>query len=411
MIINKETLEISPNIFSKRFEDIRDFLKTETASGLLLIIFSIFAIILSNSDFSSYYYFVKDSYLTISVAGLHLSETVHHWVNDGLMSIFFLVIGLELKREMINGQLSSFDKILLPGVAALGGMVVPALLYLYINQNQPLASAGWAIPTATDIAFSLAVLAVLGKRVPVSLKIFLLSLAIIDDLGAVLVIAIYYTSEISYIHLLYALGTFVTLILLNLANIRIVGIYIFVGLFLWYFILHSGLHTTVAGVILAATIPFSIKNNSHSPLRYLEQKLHGFSGFIVLPLFAFFNADIDLSSLNITSITNSVPLGIGVGLLIGKPLGISLFTYLAIRLKVCKLPSSATMYDIIGIGFLCGIGFTMSLFINTLAFSTVANTVQFGQEYSKSGIFFGSILSAIIGYIILKIRIKKDAVK
>jgi NhaA family Na+:H+ antiporter len=247
--------------------------------------------------------------------------------------------------------------------------------------------------------------------VPISLKIFLLSLAIIDDLGAVLVIAIYYTSEISYIHLLYALGTFVTLILLNLANIRIVGIYIFVGLFLWYFILHSGLHTTVAGVILAATIPFSIKNNSHSPLRYLEQKLHGFSGFIVLPLFAFFNADIDLSSLSITSITNSVPLGIGVGLLIGKPLGISLFTYLAIRLKVCKLPSSATMYDIIGIGFLCGIGFTMSLFINTLAFSTEANAVQFGQEYSKSGIFFGSILSAIIGYIMLKIRIKKDAVK
>lgn len=406
MIINKDTLELNPKIFARNF--IRNFLKTESSSGLLLIIFSILAIILSNSDYSNYYYSLKNTYLAIEFDNFLLKETIHHWVNDGLMAIFFLVIGLELKREMINGQLSSVSKVMLPGIAAIGGMVAPALVYLFINYEEPLATSGWAIPTATDIAFSLAVLAVLGNRVPVSLKIFLLSLAIIDDLGAVLVIAIYYTSEISYTYLLYASGVFILLMILNLLSVRIISIYIFGGIFLWYFILHSGIHTTIAGVILAATIPFSVKKSNHSPLRYLEEKLHTFSGFIILPLFAFFNADIDLASINVSSLGNPVPLGIMLGLLIGKPIGISVLTYLSVKTKICNLPSNITMYDIIGVSFLCGIGFTMSLFINTLAFDQSVSAVYFGQEYSKTGIFFGSILSGIIGYIILKVRLKTE---
>ena len=404
MMINKETT-FNTEIFSRNF--IRSFLKTESASGVLLIIFSILAIILANSELSDFYYSIKNSYLSINFESFQIKETVHHWVNDGLMAIFFLVIGLELKREMINGQLSTFSKVLLPGIAAIGGMAVPAIIYIIINKNNPLAMAGWAIPTATDIAFSLAVLSVLGNRVPVSLKVFLLSLAIIDDLGAVMVIALYYTAEISYIHLLYALATFVALMILNLCNVRIISIYIFGGLFLWYFILHSGIHTTVAGVILASTIPFSVKKSNHSPLKYLEEKLHTFSGFIILPLFAFFNADINLDSLSFTSLTNTVPMGIMLGLLLGKPIGITLLTYISIKVKLCQLPSNVNIYDILGVSFLCGIGFTMSLFINALAFPENIELANFGQEYSKSGIFFGSILSGIIGYIILKIRLKK----
>ena len=406
MQINKETT-FNTEIFSRNF--IRSFLKTESASGVLLIIFSLFAIFLANSDFANYYYAVKNSQISISFENFQLKETIHHWVNDGLMAIFFLVIGLELKREMINGQLSTFSKILLPGVAAVGGMAFPALIYIILNKHEPLAMSGWAIPTATDIAFSLAVLSVLGKRVPVSLKIFLLSLAIIDDLGAVMVIALYYTSEISYINLLYAFFTFLVLITLNILNVRIIGVYIFGGLFLWYFILHSGIHTTIAGVILASTIPFSIKKSSHSPLRYLEEKLHTFSGFIILPLFAFFNADIDLNTISINSLSNTVPMGIMLGLILGKPIGITLLTYLSIKLKLCQLPSNINMYDILGVSFLCGIGFTMSLFINALAFPENIEVISFGQEFSKSGIFFGSILSGIVGYIILKIRLNKDA--
>ena len=407
MKIDKEkTFDFNSSIFLRTF--IRDFLKTESSSGVLLIIFSILAIILSNTELSNFYYSLKNSYLTINFGDFELKETVHHWVNDGLMSIFFLVIGLELKREMVDGQLSTFSQVLLPGIAAIGGMAAPAIIYILINQNEPLATSGWAIPTATDIAFSLAVLAVLGDKVPVSLKIFLLSLAIIDDLGAVLVIALYYTENISYIYLLYASFTLITLMALNFFNVRIISIYLFLGLFLWYFILHSGVHTTIAGVILAATIPFSVKKSSHSPLKFLEKKLHIFSGFVILPLFAFFNADIDLSAISFSSLTNSVPLGIMLGLLLGKPIGISLLTYLSIKFKICKLPDSISMYDVLGVSFLCGIGFTMSLFINSLAFTQGVDVISFGQEYSKSGIFFGSIISGILGYIILKIRLKNN---
>ena len=233
-----------------------------------------------------------------------------------------------------------------------------------------------------------------------------MSLAIIDDLGAVLVIALYYTSDISTGYLLSAFGVFMILMWLNFNNVKNVSIYLIGGLFLWYCILHSGIHTTIAGVILAATIPFTIKETSISPLRFLEEKLHTFSGFIILPLFAFFNADIDLDSLSFKSLSNPVPLGIMLGLLIGKPVGITLITYLSVKIKLCSLPKELNYYDILGVSFLCGIGFTMSLFINTLAFPESLNTVSFGQEYSKSGIFFGSILSGIFGYVLLRLKLK-----
>ena len=233
-----------------------------------------------------------------------------------------------------------------------------------------------------------------------------MSLAIIDDLGAVLVIALYYTSDISTGYLLSAFGVFMILMWLNFNNVKNVSIYLIGGLFLWYCILHSGIHTTIAGVILAATIPFTIKETNISPLRFLEEKLHTFSGFIILPLFAFFNADIDLDSLSFKSLSNQVPLGIMLGLLIGKPVGITLITYLSVKIKLCSLPKELNYYDILGVSFLCGIGFTMSLFINTLAFPESLNTVSFGQEYSKSGIFFGSILSGILGYVLLRLKLK-----
>ena len=382
------------------------FFKLEAASGLVLLISAIVALIISNSSLSITYSETLDKYLFLGINNFGIKLTLLHWINDALMAVFFFFVTLEIKREFLQGELSNIKQAILPIIGAVGGMLVPALIYFYINFGDIEKLNGWAIPTATDIAFSLAVLSVLGNRVPVGLKIFLLSLAIIDDLGAVMVIAIYYTNEISYTYLLYGFLSYLLLIILNLLNVRIVSIYMFIGIFLWYFILHSGIHTTIAGVILASAIPFSIKNSTHSPLRYLEKKLHTFSGFIILPIFAFFNADIDLNTISFSSLTNSIPLGIMLGLLIGKPIGITLLTYISIKLKACELPNNVDILDVLGVSFLCGIGFTMSLFINTLAFAPTNELINIGQEFSKSGIFFGSILSGIIGYGLLKIKLK-----
>ncbi len=406
MIINKDTLKLNTNIFKKNF--INKFLKTESASGVLLIIFSITAIILTNSDLSMYYDNLKNIYFSIKIQNFQIKSTMHHLVNDGLMSIFFLVIGLELKREIINGQLSSLSKVLLPSIAALGGMIIPAAIYLLINQNNPIAVEGWAIPTATDIAFSLAILSLLGNKIPITLKIFLLSVAIADDLGAVIVIAIYYTSEITHIYILYSFLTYIVIVILNFLNIRSLIVYLLIGFFLWYFVLKSGVHSTIAGVLLATTIPFSVKNSSYSPLKKLEEKLYSFSGLIILPIFAFFNAGINLDAISFNSLlSNSIPLGIMLGLLIGKPVGITFLTYFSVKLQLCKLPSNINIWDIIGVSFLCGIGFTMSLFINNLAFISGEEVFNNELEYAKSGIFFGSLLSGLIGYTFLKIKYNK----
>ena len=384
---------------------IKNFFSREEKSGILLLLFAMLALITVNSPLQSLYFEIKYTYIPINIGDFSFTKNVSHWVNDGLMAIFFFVIGLELKREILEGELSSFDRMVLPAIAAIGGMLAPAVVYVLINYSNPENMSGWAIPTATDIAFSLAVLLLLGKCVPLSLKVFLLSLAIIDDLGAVLIIAFFYTSEISMIYLSYSAAVLALLILLNLSGSQKMYIYILLGIFLWYFVLKSGVHATIAGVLLATTIPNNQKNSiDDSMLKQLEHKLHNFVGILVLPIFAFFNSDINFSDVTLDSLYSPLSLGIVLGLLLGKPIGITFFTYIGMKTKLFQLPDDVTLKDIFGLSFLCGIGFTMSLFINGLAFS---NPVL--VDSSKLGIFIGSIVSAVAGYLILKSRYQTNS--
>ena len=384
---------------------IKNFFSREEKSGILLLIFATLALIVVNSPLQSTYYDVKYASIPINLGDFNFTKSISHWVNDGLMAIFFFVIGLELKREILEGELSSFDRIVLPAIAAIGGMAAPALVYFFINYSNPENMSGWAIPTATDIAFSLAVLLIIGKQVPLSLKVFLLSLAIIDDLGAVLIIAFFYTSEISSIYLLYSAIILSLLVVINLYGVQKMFFYIILGIFLWYFVLKSGIHATIAGVVLAATIPNSENHYyDESMLKELEHKLHNFVGIIVLPIFAFFNSDINFGDVTLDSIYSPLSLGIILGLLIGKPIGITLFTYIGLKTKIFTLPEGVSLNDILGLSFLCGIGFTMSLFINGLAFTDI-NLI----DSSKLGIFIGSIVSAIAGYIILSSKYKSKS--
>tara|TARA_Y100000389_G_scaffold203274_1_gene251190 strand:- start:4510 stop:5694 length:1185 start_codon:yes stop_codon:yes gene_type:complete len=379
---------------------IKNFFSREEKSGILLLLFAIIALIIVNSPFQSLYYDLKYTYIPINIGDFNFTKNISHWVNDGLMAIFFFVIGLELKREILEGELSSYDRMILPAIAAIGGMAIPAFIYLLVNINNPENMSGWAIPTATDIAFSLAVLLVIGKKVPLSLKVFLLSLAIIDDLGAVLIIAFFYTSEINTIYLIYSVVALMLLVFMNYAGVQRMYAYIILGLFLWYFVLQSGVHATIAGVLLATTIPNSSnKHFDHSMLKYLEHKLHNFVGILVLPIFAFFNSDISFSDVTLNSVFSPLSLGIILGLLIGKPIGITLFTFIGLKTKIFRLPEGTALKDIFGLSLLCGIGFTMSLFINGLAF-----TDDVYIDSSKLGIFLGSIISAVLGYLILRTK-------
>ena len=384
---------------------IKNFFSREEKSGILLLLFAMLALIIVNSPLQSLYFEIKYTYIPINIGDFSFTKNVSHWVNDGLMAIFFFVIGLELKREILEGELSSFDRMVLPAIAAIGGMLAPAVVYVLINYSNPENMSGWAIPTATDIAFSLAVLLLLGKSVQLSLKVFLLSLAIIDDLGAVLIIAFFYTSEISMIYLSYSAAVLALLILLNLSGSQKMYIYILLGIFLWYFVLKSGVHATIAGVLLATTIPNNQKNSiDDSMLKQLEHKLHNFVGILVIPIFAFFNSDINFSDVTLDSLYSPLSLGIVLGLLLGKPIGITFFTYIGMKTKLFKLPDDVTLKDIFGLSFLCGIGFTMSLFINGLAFSDPVLV-----DSSKLGIFIGSIVSAVAGYLILKSRYQTNS--
>ena len=377
---------------------IKNFFSREEKSGILLLLFATLALITVNSPLQSLYYDIKYTDIPINLGDFNFTKSVSHWVNDGLMAIFFFVIGLELKREILEGELSSFDRMVLPAIAAVGGMAAPAAVYILININNPENMSGWAIPTATDIAFSLAVLLIIGKSVPLSLKVFLLSLAIIDDLGAVLIIAFFYTAEISSIYLLYSLIVFGLLVVVNLSGNQKMYIYMILGIFLWYFVLKSGVHATIAGVLLATTIPNNAKNDyDHSMLKHLEHKLHNFVGILVLPVFAFFNSDINFSDVTMSSVYSPLSMGVILGLLLGKPIGITLFTYVGMKTKLFSLPENVTLKDVFGLSLLCGIGFTMSLFINGLAF-----TETYLIDSSKLGIFIGSIVSAVAGYLILK---------
>lgn len=384
----------SENSFIKRF------LKQESAGGILLMFSAFFAILLANTPFYSYYNLLIDTPVEIRVGALEIAKPLLLWVNDGLMAVFFLLIGLELKREFIEGELSNKKNIVLPGLGAIGGMVFPAAIYVFLNSDNPAALKGWAIPAATDIAFALGILLLLGSRVPTSLKVFLTSLAIFDDIGAILIIAFFYTSKISLVALIVAVFCVIALLFLNKRGVIDKSLYIFVGSVMWIAMLKSGVHATLAGVVLAMFIPIkSAKHPEISPLKSLEHDLHSAVVFFVLPIFAFCNAGISFSGLGVNDLLHSVPLGIALGLFIGKQVGIFVICWLGIKLRLTELPKGVSFKSLYGVAALCGVGFTMSLFIGSLAFEeTGVNTVI----DERLGIIVGSLCSGIAGYLILR---------
>ncbi|MDD1960830.1 MAG: Na+/H+ antiporter NhaA [Pseudomonas capeferrum] len=371
------------------------FFQLEAASGLLLIAAAILALVINNSPLSYLYNGLLDVPVAVKVGALEIAKPLLLWINDGLMALFFLLIGLEVKREVVDGQLSKPSQVILPATAAVGGMVVPALVYWFINRDNPAAVAGWAIPTATDIAFALGVLALLGKRVPASLKLFLMTLAIIDDLGAIIVIALFYSGTLSSVSLMLAAACLVALIAMNRLGVVKLGPYLIIGLVLWVCVLKSGVHATLAGVALALCIPLRTRNAESSPLLSLEHALHPWVAYAILPLFAFANAGVSLAGMTVESFTHPVPLGIAVGLLAGKTVGVFGLTWLAIKLRLAALPAGASWGQLLGVAILCGIGFTMSLFVGSLAF------VPGSSDYAgmdRMGILTGSFIAAVVGY-------------
>ncbi|MED7668852.1 Na+/H+ antiporter NhaA [Pseudomonas moraviensis subsp. stanleyae] len=371
------------------------FFQLEAASGLLLIAAAILALIINNSPLSWLYTGLLDTPVVAQIGALKIAKPLLLWINDGLMAMFFLLIGLEVKREVLDGQLSKPSQIVLPGAAAIGGMLVPALIYWFLNRDNPAALSGWAIPTATDIAFALGVLALLGKRVPVSLKLFLMTLAIIDDLGAIVIIAIFYSGELSTLSLGLAAACIAALVAMNRLGVVKLGPYMIIGLILWVCVLKSGVHATLAGVTLAFCIPLRTKNAEPSPLLTLEHALHPWVAYGILPLFAFANAGLSLSGVTVESFTHDVPMGIAIGLLLGKTIGVFGLTWLAVKIGIAALPQGANWGQVLGVAILCGIGFTMSLFVGSLAFEPGVSDYA-GMD--RMGILTGSILAALIGY-------------
>ncbi|QHF04611.1 Na+/H+ antiporter NhaA [Pseudomonas asturiensis] len=370
------------------------FFQLEAAGGLLLIAAGALALMINNSPLSWLYNAFLETPVVTQIGAVQIAKPLLLWINDGLMALFFLLIGLEVKREVLEGHLSKPSQIVLPGAAAIGGMVVPALIYVALNAGNPEALNGWAIPMATDIAFALGVLALLGKRVPVSLKLFLMTLAIIDDLGAILVIALVYSGELSQLSLILAAVSIVALIAMNRLGVSKLAPYLLIGLVLWVCVLKSGVHATLAGVVLAFCIPLRTRAKA-SPLLTLEHSLHPWVAYCILPLFAFANAGVSLAGVTMDSFTHPVPLGIAAGLLLGKTLGVFGLTWLAVKTRMASLPKEANWGHVLGVSILCGIGFTMSLFVGSLAFEPGVSAFA-GED--RMGILTGSILSAIIGY-------------
>ena len=373
------------------------FFRLEAASGLILLISAIIALIVSNSSLSELYFNTLNKYLFIGVNNFGLKLSVLHWINDALMAIFFFFVTLEIKREFLQGELSNIKQALLPIIAAVGGMLVPALIYVYINFGDAETLNGWAIPSATDIAFSLGVLSLLGKRVPISLKVFLTALAIIDDLGAIVIIALFYSCDLSIKYLTLMLIAFILLLLINKFNIKKFLPYLIVGLFLWDFTHNSGIHATIAGVLLAMTIPHRKKEKDYSLLIKVEHAISPYVAFGIMPLFAFANAGVSLEGLSLTTLMNKVPLGIVMGLFLGKQLGVFVFSYISIKLKIAQMPNNSNWYNFYGVGVLTGIGFTMSLFVGNLAF---AENIQY-MDGVKIGVLAGSLLSTLFGYFLI----------
>ena len=373
---------------------LRNMLRSESGSGLILMGAAALALIVANSPLAPSYFDAMESY----VGGLSLL----HWINDALMALFFLLVGLEIKRELVDGELSSWRRRILPGAGAAGGMIVPALIYVVLNWGQPLALRGWAIPTATDIAFALGVLALFGKRVPVSLKVFLTALAIIDDLGAVAIIALFYTSGLDPEWLALSAATIALLWGLNRLGLARLTPYLLIGSLLWFFVLRSGVHATLAGVALALTIPIQRSpgqpESAESPLHRLEHALQPWVGYLVVPIFGFANAGVSLSGIHLGAFAG-IPIGIAAGLFVGKQLGVFTFSWLAIRLGFADCPRDASMPQLYGISVLCGIGFTMSLFIGLLAFESATQL----QDGVKVGVLAGSLASALLGVLVLAV--------
>ncbi|NCF07027.1 Na+/H+ antiporter NhaA [Kosakonia sp. MH5] len=378
------------------------FFSSDAAGGIVLIIAAVLAMLCANLGVTQdlYHNFLSTP-VEFKFGSLEINKNMLLWINDALMAVFFLMIGLEVKYELVQGALASRQQSVFPVIAALGGMVAPALIFLLFNFHDPLARHGWAIPTATDIAFALGVLALLGNRVPVVLKVFLMALAIIDDLGAIIIIALFYTSDLSTTALGVAAASIAVLAILNACNVRRVGIYMLVGIVLWTAVLKSGVHATLAGVVVGFFVPLR-EQNGVSPARQLVDAIHPWVGWLILPLFAFANAGVSLSGMSVSGLGDVLPLGIIAGLVLGKPLGITIFCWLALRFKLAKLPQGAAFKQIMSVGVLCGIGFTMSIFIASLAFGDAHEEMI---AWSKLGILTGSIISAVAGYCLLRTRI------
>ena len=379
------------------------FFKLEAASGITLLFAAILALFISNSNLSDLYFNTLNKYLFIGINDYGLKLSVIHWINDVLMAIFFFFVTLEIKREFLQGELSNTKQALLPIIAAVGGMLVPALIYIYINFGNAVTLNGWAIPSATDIAFSLGVLSLLGSRVPLSLKVFLTALAIIDDLGAIVIIALFYSGDLNIMYLSLMLLAFIVLLVLNKLNIKKFIPYLIVGIFLWDFTHQSGIHATISGVLLATIIPHRKKEKDFSLLIKLEHAISPYVAFGIMPLFAFANAGVSLQGISLSSLLDKVPLGILLGLFIGKQLGVFIFSYVSIKLKFAQMPNNSNWLNFYGVGILTGIGFTMSLFVGNLAF---VDNNQF-IDGVKIGVLSGSLLSTIFGYFLLSLTSRK----
>jgi len=380
------------------------FFNLEAASGLVLLIAAIVALILSNTNLSDLYFGILNTHFLLGTENFGLDLSLLHWINDALMAIFFFVVTLEIKREFIHGELSKPKRALLPIIGAVGGMAVPALIYIIINFETGYTLKGWAIPSATDIAFSIGVLSLLGSRVPISLKVFLVALAIIDDLGAIIIIAFFYSSELQYNFLLLMIISFVALLLLNKFNVKKLTPYFLIGVLLWYFTHGSGIHSTISGVLLATTIPHRKSEKDFSLLLKLEHMLSPYVAFGIMPLFALANAGVVLTGVSFNSLLEPVPFGILCGLFFGKQIGVFLFSFISVKLKFAEMPSNSNWLKFYGVGILTGIGFTMSLFVGNLAFVDYVNEM----DGVKIGVLAGSFLSALVGYFLLLISTKKN---
>ena len=378
---------------------LKNFLRLESSAGVLLVVATIAALLVSNSPLSGLYERLLNVPLIIAIGDLAVDKPLLLWINDGLMALFFFLIGLEVKREILEGQLSSRDQLLLPAFGALGGFFVPAGIYAFFNWGNPETIDGWAIPAATDIAFALGVLMLLGNRVPIGLKMFLTSIAIFDDIGAIVVIAIFYTQDLSLFALIAGLVGISSLVVLNRFGVTRIAVYATIGIVVWLCVLKSGVHATLAGFAVACTVPLRTQKTTPSPLRHLEHSLHPWVAYLILPVFAFANAGVSFSGISADALLGPVSIGIAVGLFLGKQLGVFGIVWLAVKLKFASLPKDTNWLSIYGVALLTGIGFTMSLFIGSLAFERGA----FDQlAATRVGVLAGSVLSATAGYLLLR---------